>query len=87
MAMEIEGVTYYTAADICRELGVSRQTLWRWRSDGKIPAGRRFRDRQVLFTEDEVQLVREHANRLEPLDASATSEQLKLFATRGKGGR
>lgn len=27
MAMEIDGVTYYTAADICRELGVSRQTL------------------------------------------------------------
>ena len=50
MPLEIDGVTYYTAADIHRNVGVARQTLWRWRKTRKIPQGRRYRDRQVLFT-------------------------------------
>ena len=49
MPLEIDGVTYYTAADIHRNVGVARQTLWRWRKTRKIRQGRRYRDRQVLF--------------------------------------
>jgi hypothetical protein len=81
MPIEIDGVTYFSAADITEKIGVARQTLWRWRHAGKIPAGRRYRDRQIVFTTAEFQAIREYANRLEPLD-SGEVDQLKLFRGR-----
>lgn len=80
MPILIERTEYFTAADIQRDLGVARQTLWRWRKNGKIPQGRRYRDRQVVFTRQEIEVIREYSNRLEPADAS--DDQLKLFKSR-----
>ena len=76
MAVEIEGVHYVSAAELAKEVGVSRQTLWRWRKEAKIPAGHRFRDRQVMFTEPEAEAIREHANRIEPISNSSSDGQL-----------
>lgn len=81
----IERIEYFTAADIQRDLGVARQTLWRWRKGGKIPQGRRYRDRQVVFTREEVEAIREYSNRLEPTD-STVSDQLKLFRSNSPKG-
>jgi hypothetical protein len=67
----IDGVTYYVAAEICRDLGVARQTLWRWRDARKIPAGHRYRGYQILFTEEEVVTIRQYANRLEPAESKS----------------
>ena len=78
MSLEIQGVLYFPAAEVAREIGVSRQTLWRWRRDGKIPVGHRFRDRQILFTEDEVVEIRSHANRVEPV-VDVDEKQMQLF--------
>jgi hypothetical protein len=78
MPILIDRIEYFTASDIQRDLGVARQTLWRWRKGGKIPQGRRYRDRQVVFTRDEVDAIRDYSNRLEPVD-SAVGDQLKLF--------
>jgi predicted site-specific integrase-resolvase len=78
--MLIEGVTYLSATDIQRELGVTRQTLWRWRKERKIPLGRRYRNKQVVFTEQEVEAIREYSNRLEPVEVGRAS-QLRLFGS------
>ncbi|WP_437931118.1 helix-turn-helix domain-containing protein [Sorangium sp. So ce291] len=78
MSFVLDGTTYFSAAEVVRDIGVSRQTLWRWRQDGKIPVGRRYRDRQVLFTADEFDTIREFAHRLEPIDDTPPN-QLKLF--------
>jgi predicted DNA-binding transcriptional regulator AlpA len=78
MPIEIAGITYFTAAKIHREVGVARQTLWRWRKARKIPQGRRYRDRQVVFTEEEVEAIRQYANRLEPAEPNP-ADQKKLF--------
>lgn len=83
MAVEVDGATYYSASEVVRLLGISRQSLWRWRTDGKVPAGRRYRDRQILFTAREVEQVKEYANRLEP--AEPASAQIRLFSS-GNGG-
>jgi len=56
-----------TATDVLEQVPVTRQTLWRWRQEGKIPAGHRYRNRQVVFTPDEVEAIREYANRVEPI--------------------
>ena len=78
VAAEIDGISYFAAIEVCKALGVSRQTLWRWRQEGRIPAGHRFRNGQVFFTEAELDAVRDYANRIEPI-GSGDPGQLKLF--------
>ena len=83
MSIEVDGVTYYSAADVLQEIGVSRQTLWRWRHEGKVPGGRRYRDKQILFTRGEVQQIRDYANRLEPLQRPAPDKTEHFEDKRG----
>lgn len=68
MPIAVGGVEYFTVADIQRELGVVRQTLWRWRRARVIPQGSRYRNKAVVFTRAEVEAIREYSNRLEPAD-------------------
>lgn len=79
MPIEIQGVAYHATAEITKELGISRQTLWRWRQEGKIPQGSRFRDRQIVFSPAEREAIREYAHHLEPVEFVA--EQISLFGT------
>ena len=74
--LEIEGVRYVPASSVAHTLSVTRQTLWRWRQEGKIPPGHRFRDRRVLFTEKEVKSICDFANRIEPISAQLNNEPL-----------
>lgn len=85
MPIEIEGVTFYSAGEVAKEIGVSRHTLWRWRQDEKIPSGHRYRDGKVVFTAKEMQAIREFANRLDPATPAVEPKQLRLF--NAKGGR
>ena len=78
MPIDIDGVGFFSANEMAEACGVSRQTLWRWRRQGVVPQGRRFRDRQLLFTQSELEQVQDYANRVEPIDLSVR-EQLKLF--------
>jgi hypothetical protein len=86
--IRIDGITYFSAMDVQREIGVVRQTLWRWRRARKIPAGRRYRDRQVVFTREEVDAIRKYANRLVPADASGVDQAEAHSSTpRARSGR
>jgi hypothetical protein len=77
-AVVIDGVEYFPAVALAESLRVSRQTIWRWRKSGKIPAGYRFRDGQLFFTAREAAEVRQFANRIEPA-SSVDRNQLNLF--------
>ncbi len=79
--VEIDGIRYVPASELTEELGISRQTLWRWRNEDKIPQGHRFRDSRILFTSIEAEAIRRHALRLEPIDPIERN-QLKLFEQR-----
>jgi hypothetical protein len=85
MPVEIAEVTYYSASEVSRAAGVSRQSLWRWRQLGKVPLGRKDRRRQILFTAREVEQVKEYADRLEPAEPTSAQQQLRLFRS-GHGG-
>ena len=82
MPIKIQGAEYYTAAELTERLVVSRQTLWRWRQEGKIPQGHRYRNRHVVFTPTEAAEIEAFANRIEPIDGSA-ARQMSLFAADG----
>jgi len=84
MPLEVDGVTYYSASQVARAVGVSRQSLWRWRLDGKVPLGRKYRDRQVVFTTRELEQVKEYAHRLEPTEPLVA--QGVRFLNNGHGG-
>jgi predicted DNA-binding transcriptional regulator AlpA len=77
MPTEIKGSLYFSASELEQELAVSRQTIWRWRKDGRIPPGQRFRGNKVFFSATEAEDVRAYALRLEPIGSD--SAQLRLF--------
>ena len=79
MPVKIEGVQYLTLPEVLREMRITRQTLWRWRHEGLIPQGRRFRSRQILFNEEDVVAIRRYANRIEPIASPGSEQQLNLF--------
>jgi hypothetical protein len=80
MPLYIDGVSYVTVPEILGEMQITRQTLWRWRLEGRIPKGRRYRSQQLLFTVDEAAAIRRYSNRVEPIGDPDSSEQLHLFA-------
>jgi len=79
MPIQIEGTEYLNVLEVAEDVGVSRQTLWRWRKDGLIPQGNRFRGRKILFSPAEVEAVREFAFRVEPIHEEEKSPQVSLF--------
>ena len=85
-SIQINGTSYYLLAELAHKLGVSRTTMWRWRKEGKIPVGRRFRDGRILVTQSEVEEIVRFANSLEPARPGDDPTQLKLFHSQGKGG-
>ncbi len=85
VAVELDGIEYFSAAEVAKDVGVSRQTLWRWRQEGKVPVGWRFRDRQILFTEGELERIRDYANRLEPANPENMGQPSLFDLKRGNG--
>lgn len=87
MPIEIEGVEYFTSADIQRTTGIVRQTLWRWRRAGVVPEGRRYRNKTIVFTRAEVEAIREYSNRLVPMSSPRSHRHGGALAKAKKGGR
>ena len=81
MAVELDGEVYLCVSEVVERLGVSRQTLWRWRTEGEIPTGHGYRGGQVVFSIPEVEKIEAYAHRLEPIrvGSSSDSNQLRLF--------
>ena len=81
MAVELDGEVYLCVSEVVKRLEISRQTLWRWRTEGVIPTGHRYRGAQVVFSISEVEKIEAYAHRLEPISvgSSSDSNQLRLF--------
>jgi excisionase family DNA binding protein len=81
MAVELDGEVYLCVSEVAERIGVSRQTLWRWRTEGEIPTGHRYRGGKVVFSLPEVEKIEAYAHRLEPVrvGSSFDSHQLRLF--------
>jgi cysteine desulfurase len=74
MPSEIDGSIFYTSTDVAEACGVSRQTIWRWRQYGLIPAGRTRRTGSVVFTHSELEYIRAHVGQLDSRDFTPVTE-------------
>ena len=69
MSVTLNGQTYYRTAEVCRMVGICRNTLFRWFKEG-IFREVQHRDRRGwrLFTEDEIDILKAEANRISKTD-------------------
>jgi transposase-like protein len=65
MPVVVDGQTYHRTLEVCRMVGVSRSTLFRWiKQQGHADARNRDRRGWRLFTEAEVEKLKREANRI-----------------------
>jgi len=69
MPVTLGGQKYYRTAEVCRVVGISRTTLFRWLMEGVFSEPEN-RDRRGwrLFTEDEVGQLEIEANRIHKIN-------------------
>jgi predicted site-specific integrase-resolvase len=60
MPVVINDQTYYRTNEVCRMLGISKNTLFRWLKDGVFSDDVEYRDWRGwrLFTEDQVENIK-----------------------------
>ncbi|HAV10825.1 MAG TPA: DNA-binding protein [Dehalococcoidia bacterium] len=65
MPIEINGQTYYRTAEVCRMVGLSRTTFFRWLKEGTFKeSGCRDRRGWRLFTEGEIAAFKAEAHQI-----------------------
>jgi len=70
MPREINGQTYYTAQEVCREADISRPTLFRWLKRGLLTKIYKDRRGWRMFTADDLSKIMVEAGRIEVRDLS-----------------
>jgi excisionase family DNA binding protein len=65
MPVALNGQNYYRTAEVCRIVGMSKNTFLRWVRDGSF-ADVQYRDRRGwrLFTEDDLNRLKAEVNRV-----------------------
>lgn len=65
MAIRINEQTYYRTSEACKEVGISRATLFRWLKTGILEdVMRRDRKGWRLFTQDDINRIKSEATRV-----------------------
>jgi DNA-binding transcriptional MerR regulator len=65
MPREIDGQRYYSALEVCREVAISRPTLFRWLKRGLLTKLHRDRRGWRMFTEEDLGRIRLEASRID----------------------
>jgi excisionase family DNA binding protein len=74
------GVPYYRVAEVAETVGVHPRTLRRWIKAGKVPDGKRDRNHWRVFSEAQVEQIKDFA--LSTSHAGGSDEQMFLFRRR-----
>jgi len=65
MPVTINGQTYYTTVEVCRTVGISKSTLFRWLKQGILnKCERRDKRGWRLFTRDEIDGLKREVNQI-----------------------
>ena len=67
MPITIDGEIYYRTAEVCRRVGISRSTFFRWLREGTLADARNV-DRRGwrLFAKDELAKLKAEVNQIRP---------------------
>jgi len=81
MPIKANGVRYLAVTDLLKEVDATRQAIWQWRQERKVPAGHWYRSQQVIFSPEEVGVIRKYANRIEPIKdkVGTSSNEVKIM--------
>ena len=71
MPRKIDGKTYYETTEICRKVGISRPTLFRWLKRGLLVKLHKDRRGWRLFTEEDLHKIQTETRRIEIRDIVA----------------
>jgi excisionase family DNA binding protein len=63
--------TSFSTAEAAKKLGISKQTLHRWFSQGRVADVRRDRNNWRVFTPQDIERIRSEANRVNAGDEVA----------------
>ena len=79
MPQKITGITYYKTNEACKMAGISRATFFRWLKEGTIEDVR-HKDRRGwrLFTDEDIEKLREEANKVVSIESETKQLKLKL---------
>jgi predicted site-specific integrase-resolvase len=77
MTVRVGDQIYYRTAEVCRIVGISRATLFRWLKEDILKEAK-LRDRRGwrLFTEDEVDRLKAEANQVNEMNRTETVQGL-----------
>ena len=65
MPIEINGQLFYSTAETCQRVGISRATLFRWLRKGVLNKLRKDRRGWRIFTEDDLSRIQTEITRIE----------------------
>jgi len=65
MPKEINGQLFYSSAEVCEKIGISRATLFRWLRKGLLKQLRKDRRGWRLFTEDDLISIQAEIEKIE----------------------
>ncbi len=65
MPIEINGQIFYSTAETCQRVGISRATLFRWLRKGVLNKLRKDRRGWRIFTEDDLSRIQTEITRIE----------------------
>ncbi|MGD9116659.1 MAG: MerR family transcriptional regulator [Dehalococcoidia bacterium] len=74
MPINVDGQVFYRTAEVCRIVGISRATLFRWLKEDILKEAK-HRDRRGwrLFTQEEVDKLKAEANQVNTGQADTVS--------------
>jgi DNA-binding transcriptional MerR regulator len=70
MPREMNGKTYWSASEVCREVAISRPTLRRWLQGGILTRLHRDRKGWRMFTEEDLEKIRLEATKVDVQELS-----------------
>ena len=70
MTREMHGKSYWSASEVCQEIGISRPTLYRWLKRGILTTLHRDRKGWRMFTEEDLRKIQLEANKIEVQELS-----------------
>ena len=95
MPVKINSQTYYRTTEVCRKVGISRNTLFRWLKEGNVTEveHRDYRGWR-LFTQEQIDALKKKARKIntiylgkKPKEANSPGPVKTKSATKDPGGK